>query len=252
MRVAICFKREPLYSAQSTMPVQKRAKKESNVTPKSWFSPNFVPTVVLCFVLLAITVVAQTTSVSFIFLVASGFLCGETQGSSCRAIARSVNGDSFELSGAGSFRVQDKSVNASGVFSRKSADGTLLETGIWAAKDLISFESYGAAPAALLPFGPAVGSPHIGPRHLGSQPSRLPVGGVASLHIVLMPVSGDTKIVTVQLNSALGVVPRERATEGIRIELDTGLEYLEEAGSRVMFLTSTSGARVPTKSSQTP
>lgn len=215
-------------------------------------STSFARAAVLGCVLLAAGHEAktQTDPANYIFLVASGFLCGDTRSDSCHAVARSVNGDSFEVSGAGSFRVQDKLANASGVFSHKSADGTLLEAGIWTAKDLISFESYGPAPAALTQFGPAVGHPHIGPRRIGSQAGRLPMGGIAALHIVLIPVSGETKIVTVQLNSALGVVPQERAIEGVRMKLDSGLEYVEEAGSRVMFLASTPEAKAPANSPQ--
>ena len=50
--------------------------------------------------------------------------------------------DSYEMSGAGIFDAQGKSVTAAGTFAHKSSDGTVLETGVWITSRLISFDSY--------------------------------------------------------------------------------------------------------------
>jgi hypothetical protein len=52
-----------------------------------------------------------------------------------------------------------------------------------------------------------------------------------------MPVSGTTKTALLQVNCALGDVPRERSVEGIRLIFEKGgIEFSEEVGGRVLFL----------------
>ena len=46
---------------------------------------------------------------NYTFVVASGFLCDSADSGSCPAVARSANGDSYEISGAGTFNPQNKS-----------------------------------------------------------------------------------------------------------------------------------------------
>jgi hypothetical protein len=178
-----------------------------------------------------------TSSANYAFMVASGFLCDPGDSASCPAVAKSANGDSYEITGAGTFGLQDKSVKAAGTFNHKSPNGNVIETGVWTASALISFESYGIAPAASMQRGPAFGRPQIGDKHLPIRPGPLPTGGLAILHILLTPVSGTTKTAVLQVNCALGSVPRERSVGGIRITLErNNVEYLEEAGGRVIFL----------------
>jgi len=179
----------------------------------------------------------QTSSANYTFAVASGFLCDPGDSGSCPAVAKSTNGDSYEVSGAGTFDPQNKSVKAAGTFSRKSTNGNVLETGVWTASALISFESYGIAPAALIQKGPAFGRPQIGDKRMAIRSGPLPTGGLAIFRILLTPVSGTTKTAVLQVNCALGNVPRERSVEGIRITLEkNNFEYSEEASGRVIFL----------------
>ena len=56
-------------------------------------------------------------------------------------------------------------------YTRKSSSGDVLETGVWVASELVSFDSYGIAPGALMRGGRALGPPQLGPR-------RMPYGGV--------------------------------------------------------------------------
>ncbi len=187
----------------------------------------------------------QTNTSEYTFLVASGFLCNSGNAGVCPAVARSANGDAFELSGAGMFSPHEKTAKAFGVFNHKSASGDLIETGVWTADRMVSFESYGVAPAALAQWGPAVGRPNFGPRRPGRS-GRMPNGGLAVFHIVLIPVSGPTNGAELKVNCALGIVPQEHSVEGIRIEFDKeSIEYTEEAGGRVIFLTAAHEARVP-------
>jgi hypothetical protein len=180
---------------------------------------------------------SQTDRNSYSLLVASGFLCDPGESGGCHAIVKSASGDSYEISGAGTFSPQNKSVKAAGTFNHKSTKGNMLETGVWIASDLISFSSYGSAPAALLPKGPAFGTAHVGPRFSSMPSGPTPTGGLAAMRILMIPVSGTNQTALLEVNCALGDVPRERSTEGIRLTVErNGTEFSEEASGRVMFL----------------
>ena len=199
-----------------------------------------------------IPAMAQTNNNGdYIFLLASGFLCASGDSSTCPATVRSSDGDSYEMSGAGMFDAQNKSVKAAGTLNHKSTNGNVLETGAWLTSDLISFGSYGIAPAALMQKGPAFGTPQIGPKRLPSRSGPLPTGGLAIFRILLMPISGTTKTVVLQVNCALGDVPRERSVEGIRLTLEkNGAEFSEEVSGRVMFLAMRPAVSAPVKPPQ--
>jgi len=189
---------------------------------------------------------AQTGSTNYTFIVSSGFLCDDS--GSCPAVAKSANGDSYEISGAGTFDAQNKSVKAAGIFDHKSTNGNVLETGVWVASNLVSFDSYGIAPAALMQKGPAFGSPQIGPKRLPMRSGPLPTGGLAIFRILLMPISGASRTAMLQVNCALGDVPRERSVEGIRVTLErNNFEYSEEVSGRVIFLTLRPEVSTPAK-----
>jgi hypothetical protein len=53
--------------------------------------------------------------------------------------------------------MQSKSATAAGTFIHKSASGNVLETDVWVASELVSFESYGAALGALMRAGRTFG-----------------------------------------------------------------------------------------------
>jgi hypothetical protein len=65
----------------------------------------------------------QTSSANYTFVVASGFLCDPGDSGSCPAVAKSINGDGYEISGTGTFDPQGKSVKAAGTFNHKSTNG---------------------------------------------------------------------------------------------------------------------------------
>jgi hypothetical protein len=68
----------------------------------------------LAVLLLAFPPRAQRASTEYIFLLASGCLCDAGESSTCPATAKGAQGDSYELSGAGTFDVQTKSVKGAG------------------------------------------------------------------------------------------------------------------------------------------
>jgi hypothetical protein len=206
----------------------------------------------LALTLTASTVLAQEPSRNYTLLVASGFLCDPDHADVCPAVAKAASGETFELSGAGTFSPHDKSVTAAGAFTRKASSGLVLDTGVWLASALVSFDSYGVAPGVLQSAIPAFRAMHarpmmrtrmlVGPRA---------VGGLAVFRIRLLPLTGAPQNALLQVNCALGDVPRERSVEGIRLTLErNGTEFSEEVSGRVMFLTMRPEAIPPANTSQ--
>jgi hypothetical protein len=191
---------------------------------------------------------AQSSSANYTFLVAAGFLCDCADSSACPAVVKSANGDSYEMSGAGTLTAQSKSVTAAGTFTHKSTGGVVLETGVWIASELVSFDSYGIVPGALMREGRTLGPPQFGPRHLGMFSGPMPAGGLAVLRIRLLPVLGFARNATLQVNCALGKVPPEHQVEGIRLAFEKGgAEFDEEISGRALFLLTRSGASAAAK-----
>jgi hypothetical protein len=186
---------------------------------------------------------AQSSSANYTFLLASGFLCDPGDTATCPAVVKSANGDSYELSGAGTLTTQSKSVTAAGTFTHKSSTGNVLETGVWVASELVSFDSYGIAPGALMRGGRAFGPPQFGPMRLRMSSGSMPAGGLAVFRIRLLPVWGLSKNAMLQVNCALGKVPDESPTEGIKLALEGGgAKFDEQASGRTMFLLTRQGA----------
>ncbi len=194
---------------------------------------------------------AQNSPSNYTFLLASGFLCDPGDSATCPAVVKSANGDSYEMSGAGTLNTQAKSVTAAGTFAHKSSDGTTLETGVWIVSELVSFDSYGVAPGALMSGGRAFGPPKLGPKGLPIFSGSVPTGGLAVFRIHLLPRLGASKTAVLQVNCALGKVPAEHQTEGIRLSLESnGTEFSEEVSGRVMFLSMRPEVNAPVKTPQ--
>jgi hypothetical protein len=192
---------------------------------------------ILATFLVAIPARAQSNSGDYLFFVGSGFLCQPNDSSACPAVTKSAGDSTYEVSGAGTFNTKAKSVTAAGTFMHKSPNGSTLETGIWIANELVSFDSYGVAPGALRQQGVALGSQPFGPKRLPISSAPMPTGGLAVFRIRLLAMQGASKTAVLQVNCALGDVPRERSVEGIRLSLEkNGTEFSEEVSGRVMFL----------------
>jgi hypothetical protein len=199
---------------------------------------------------------AQNGSANYAFLVASGFLCDTGGRAACPAEVRAANGYSYQMSGAGTFNTQNKLVTAAGTYTHQAPNGTVIETGVWIVSQLVSFDSYGIAPGALISggaFGPGVfgpklagGFPPHGPMGLSMFSNPMPTGGLAVFRIRLLPMSGPSRASVLQVNCALGNVPRERTVEGIRLTSEmSGTEYSEELSGRAIFLSIRSEISTP-------
>ena len=200
----------------------------------------------LTILLFAFPGAAQSNSSDYIFVLASGFLCDPGDSSTCPATAKANPGDSYELSGAGTFNARNKSVKAAGTYTHKSLNGIVLETGVWLATELVSFDSYGAAPGALRHKGLALGPDPFDPKLLPMFRGPMPTGGLAVFRVRFLPISGAPTTAVLQANCALGKVPPERQMEGIRLSLErNSTEFSEEVSGRVMFLSTRPEVNAP-------
>ncbi len=191
---------------------------------------------------------AQTNSANYTSLIAAGFLCDSGDSAPCPAVVKSAEGASYELSGAGTLAAQRKLVTATGTYTHKSRDGNMLETGVWVANELVSFDSYGIAPGALLREGRGLGPPQLGPMRSRMFSGPLAAGGLAIFRIRLLPVRGRPRIAMLQVTCALGKVPAEHQVEGIRLAFEGGsIEFNEEVSGRALFLLTRSGASTAVK-----
>jgi len=191
---------------------------------------------------------AQNPAPEYTFVVASGFLCDS---GNCPAVARSERRDTYEFTGAGTFNPQTKAASAAGTFTHKIPNGTVVETGVWTSNQLISFDSYGAAPSALRQRGIAAGVPGFRPSLSPMSFSPVPLGGLAVFRIRMLPASGTPMSAVLQLNCALADAPRDRSADGIRLKLEKSpLEFSEELGGSVMFLAMPPQPPAPGKSKQ--
>lgn len=193
---------------------------------------------------------AQSTPANYAFLLASGFLCDPADSATCPAEVKSLNGDSYAMSGAGKFDALNKSVKVAGSFTHKSSNGTVLQTGVWIASELISFDPYGIVPGALLQRKRTIGPAPFGPNRLPMSSGPIPTGGLAVFRIRFLPMSGPSRTSVLQVNCALGNLPRERSVEGIRLTFERGDEFSEEVGGRVMFLSMQPEVSLPAKAAQ--
>jgi hypothetical protein len=224
-----------------------------NKSAFSTLTAAWVAVLSLILLLYARSARGQISSANYTFVVASGFLCDSGDSGNCPAIAKSANGDRYEISGAGTFDPQNKSVKAAGTFNHKSTNGNVLETGVWTASDLISFDSYGTAPARFMHGGPAFGGPQTGYKPLPMRSGPLATGGLAIFHVLLTPVSGTTKTAVLQVNWALGKVPDERQVEGVRLAFKGGgATFDEEVGGSTLFLLTRQGTGTVPKNRQPP
>ncbi len=64
-------------------------------------------------------------------------------------VSQAANGDTITVVGTGGIDTEDMEVHGQGTFEHRSSDGTLLASGTWQAKELITFDNFG--PQAGLP-----------------------------------------------------------------------------------------------------
>ena len=183
------------------------------------------------------------------FLIASGFLCDPNDSAQCPAVTRAADGETIEISGAGTLGLANKSVTAAGAFTEKSPNGYIVATGVWIAEELVSFESYGIDPGALLRdypqfrrlglfvmAGPKMPGPMAGPM-AGLMAGPIAAGGVAVIRIRLLADAGSPGDAILRVNCAKGKVPEDELGDGVRLTIEGGGPVFDEQVSgRAVFL----------------
>lgn len=203
-------------------------------------------------------------SANYDFLLASGFLCDPSDSATCPAVARAGNGETVEINGAGTLDAAGKSVNAAGAFTRKGPTGDIVTTGVWTATGLLSFESYGIAPGALLRDYPQFRRLGPFPSGRGMMPGPMasllagPVaaGGLAVIRIRVLPDAGSSTDAILRVNCAKGKVPEQEPNDGVRLTITGGGPMFdEEVSGRTVFccagpcpISPASGQRIATLS----
>jgi len=182
------------------------------------------------------------------FLIASGFLCDPNDSAQCPAVTRAADGETIEISGAGTLDLAGKSVTAAGAFTEKTPTGEIVATGVWTATELASFESYGLDPGVLLRdypqfrrlglfvmAGPKMPGPMAGPM-AGLMAGPIAAGGVAVIHIRLLPDAGSPAEAILRVNCAKGKVPEEEQSDGVRLDITGGPAFDGEVSGHTIFL----------------
>lgn len=196
------------------------------------------------------------------FLIASGFLCDPDHSHGCPAVAQAGGGESIEMSGAGTLSLAGNSVTGAGAFTEKSASGHIVATGVWTAIALVSFQSYGLAPGALLRDYPGLravgtftkGDPRA-PRPMMPGPMAnwmfgpLATGGLAVIRIRMLPDAGTPTDAVLRVNCARGKVPEDEQSDGVRLTITGGPTFDQQVSGNTVFLLRRPEREVPGKNS---
>ena len=154
---------------------------------------------------------------TFDFLIGAGFLCN-LDPKACPDISMAENGDTVEISGAGTFTLHAKSVTGGGSFVHKDKDGNVLASGVWFAVKVESFKSFGSGSAQGLP-------PEL-------------FGGRLVLKIRLVPAGGPEHGIpgVLRVSCALGNKIPPNAIEGIRLHVHHGPNFNTEVTGFTVFV----------------
>lgn len=193
----------------------------------------------------------STAATNYNFLIGSGFLCGTDDSTACPAVARAANEETIEIGGVGTLGLANKSVTAAGAFIERTPTGEIVNTGVWTATGLVSFEPYGVAPGALQLDYPRLRM--SGALRTGKMPGPMTAmmagpmaaGGLATVRIRLLPDAGSPRDALMQVNCAKGKVPAGEQRDGVRLTISGGLEFDEEISGRALFLLQRPGPNSP-------
>ena len=160
-----------------------------------------------------------------------------------------TDGETIEISGAGTLDLAGKSVTATGAFIEKTPNGYIVTASVWTATRLVSFDSYGIDPGALLRDYPQF-------RRLGAFPKGGPMvpglmmagpmaslmagplaaGGLAVIRIRLLPDAGSPGDALLRVNCAKGKAPEDEQSDGIRLTITGGPAFDDQVSGRTVFL----------------
>jgi len=191
---------------------------------------------ILNLVIGASPILADNDSANYNFLVGSGYLCDPNDSITCPAVARAANGDTIELSGAGTLSLASKSIAAGGAYTQKSSTGEIMATGVWTATDLLSFKSYGIAPGALMRESQKLKAARLFPSGLGMLAGPMPAGGLALMRLRLLPDVGQPQEAILQVNCAKGKVPENQQGDGIRLAIREDQKFDQKVSGRSVFI----------------
>ena len=166
-------------------------------------------------ILVALTtpVLAKSGSATYDYLIGTGFLC-DLDPSACPAIAMADNGDTVEITGAGTFSIHPNAVTGGGTFTHKAPGGSF--SGTWTAEKLLSFSAYGCGGDGL--------------------PDNF-CGGLAVIRVHLSPGFDAILKVYCELGAALstGKVPPGHS-EGVTLAIDDVINFDERISGFTVFL----------------
>ena len=156
--------------------------------------------------------------------------------------------ETIEITGAGTLGLANKSVTAAGAFTEKSPNGYIVTTGVWTATQLVSFDSYGLDPGALLRdypqfrrlglfvmAGPKMPGPMTGPM-AGLMAGPIAAGGMAVIRIRLLADAGSPGDGLLRVNCAKGKMPEDEQSDGVRLDITGGQVFSEQVSGRAIFL----------------
>jgi hypothetical protein len=178
---------------------------------------------------------AGSGSASFVFLAASGPTCSlpplppSQGGAFCPDVTRAANGDTIEITGAGTLSIFPKSVAGGGTFTHKNPAGGIIAFGVWTAKELLSFHDFGTA----VPFFP----PNV---H----------GGLAIMRVHLTPSTGGAGVDAIlevdcainqpgfnfEINQPGFNADVHKNPEGIRLAVEGGPNFNEKVSGFTVFI----------------
>jgi len=157
---------------------------------------------------------ADSGSATYDYLIGTGILCG-LDPTACPAIAMADNGDTIEITGAGTLSIHPKSATGGGAFVHKDAAGNVLGGGTWAAQKLLSFIGYGCG-------GPGLPDDFC--------------GGRATLQVHLVATSGLESNGILQVDCLIGSFPAG-AVEGIRLVIQAlDFNFNKEISGLTLFI----------------
>jgi hypothetical protein len=167
---------------------------------------------------------------NYTFLVAAGVVCDSSESGGCPAVVKSTNGDGYRLSGAGTFSARGGTAAGAGTFTHETSLGVSLESGVWVLEQLVTFDSYGLGPSAILKDPKVIRPARLGSRRMPGPIQSMAAGGRAVFRVRMLPIVGPPRMATLEINCAVGQPPSERQVDGIKLAFDGGGLQFEEQG----------------------
>src|SRR5919197_1947035 len=133
--------------------------------------------------------------------------------------AAAPNGDRVAITGAGTFSIQPKSVEAEGTFTHTDSQGNVLATGTWTATQLLTYQSYGC--------GGVFGHP-LPPNFCG---------GRGKMRVLLTPEGTNLRIPAIlTVYCVIGDKRPHSAEEGVRLVVPGHINFNDMTGGENVYI----------------